>query len=323
MRLRMLAAALAVLTCTAAMAATTIPLGGDTSQMSLINESKAGLTYRIEVGELQALEISTKGGMFTQLFIPGFHTSMTEGAPELPQMNRLVAIPFGATPRVTVTGVVTQRVRLADHGLTSPLMPHQPSVSKSADVDALPFVYDRAAYATPRVEQPLGQAEYLGRMRAMDIARVEVSPVRYLPLTNELEVVTSCEVQISFEGGDWAKTESLIESTYSPFFQVPYHKVDGVREFSGKSDLVKDPVKMVIVTAPEFEAQLADFVQWKTERGFEVIMGVIGSPEVGSTTSTIQAYLHGLYNAGTPEDPAPSFRGLRGRRVTGAYRRSP
>ena len=307
MRLRMLAVAALMLVSASAMAATTIPLGGDAPQMRLISESKAGLTYRIEVGELQALEVSTKGGDFTQLFIPGFHSSMTDGAPELPQMNRLVAVPFGATPKVTVTNIQTSLVSLADHGLVNPLMPHQPSVSKSADVDALPFVYDRAAYNVAKVEQPLGQAEYLGRMRAMDIARVEVSPVRYLPATNELEVITSCDVSISFEGGDWAKTESLIESTYSPFFQNTYHKIDGIREFTGKSDLVQDPVKMVVVTAPEFEAQLAEYVEWKTERGFDTILAVIGTPEVGSTTSSIQTYLHGLYNAGTPGDPAPSF----------------
>jgi subtilisin-like proprotein convertase family protein len=303
----MLAVAVVVLACTSAMAATTIPLGGDAPQMNLVQESKAGLSYRIEVGELRAIEVSTKAGDFTQLFIPGFHSSTTEGAPELPQMNRLVAIPFGATARVTVTDIQTRRVLLADHGLMNPLMPHQPSVSKSADVENLPFVYDTAAYAVARVEQPLAQADYVGRMRAMDIARVEVSPVRYLPQTNELEVITSCEVQISFEGGDWAKTESLIESTYSPFFQVPYHKIDGVREFAGKSDLVKDPVKMVVITPPEFEAVLQDYVAWKTERGFEMIMGVIGTPEVGTTTASIQSYLHGLYNAAVPGDPAPSF----------------
>lgn len=307
MRLRMFMAAMLMLVGASAMAATTIPLGGDGPQMTLLRESKAGLTYHIEVGELRALEVSTKGGDFTQLFIPGFHSSMVDGAPELPQMNRLIAVPFGAEAKITVSGVQTCMVRLADYGLTNPVMPHQPSVSKSADVDALPFIYDAAAYNVSKVQPELATAAYQGRMRAMDIARLEVAPVRYLPATGELEVVTSVQVDITFEGGDWAKTESLIESTYSPFFQAAYAKVEGRREFGGKSDLVKDPIKMVVVTAPEFEAQLQDYVQWKTDRGFEMIVGVVGSPEVGSTTATIRTYLHDLYNAGTPEDPAPSF----------------
>ena len=56
-----------------------------------------------------------------------------------------------------------------------------------------------------------------------------------------------------------------------------------------------------------FAAQLPDFVAWKTERGFHVILAVTGTPEVGTTTASIQAYLHGLYNNATPELPAPSF----------------
>ncbi|MBD3220845.1 hypothetical protein GF314_06345, partial [bacterium] len=307
MRLRLLAVATLLLVAGSALAATTIPLGGDAPQMRLMRESRAGLSYQLELGSLRAIEVETKGGTFTQLFLPGQYTSMIEGAPELPQMNRLIAIPHGADVKVDVRNVQTRTVRLADHGLAHPVMPHQPSVSKSADVDALPFVYDPAAYAVSRVERPLGQAEYVGRLRAMDIARVEVAPVRYLPATNELEVVTSCDVEISFTGGDWAATERLIQSTYSPFFQPVYHEVDGIREFNGRSDLVKDPVKMVIVTPAQFESQLQEYVDWKTERGFEVITGVIGSPEVGSTTSSIQSYLHGLYNEATPDDPAPSF----------------
>jgi subtilisin-like proprotein convertase family protein len=303
----MFTVAMLLLMTASAMAATTIPLGGDSSRMTLVDEGKAGLTYRIEVGALQALEVSTKRGDFTQLFIPGFHSTMTEGAPELPQMNRLIAVPYGADAIVRVRDVETRTVRLADFGLEHPVFPHQPSVSKSADVDALPFVYDAAAYGVAKVEPTLASAEYLGRLRAMDIARLEVAPVRYLPRSGELEVVTALEVDVTFAGGDWAKTESLIESTYSPFFQAAYHKVDGIREFTGKSDLVKYPTKLVIITPPEFEAQLQGYVDWKTEKGFETIVGVIGSPEVGSTTSSIQSYLHGLYNAGTPEDPAPSF----------------
>ncbi|MBM4130072.1 T9SS type A sorting domain-containing protein, partial [bacterium] len=46
---------------------------------------------------------------------------------------------------------------------------------------------------------------------------------------------------------------------------------------------------------------------WKTQRGFRVIMGVTGTPAVGTTTASIEAYLNNLYNGATPENPAPSF----------------
>ncbi|MDD5719335.1 MAG: C25 family cysteine peptidase [Candidatus Krumholzibacteria bacterium] len=307
MRVRMLLVAVfALVVVTSVTAQTTIPLRGEQPQMTLLSESKAGLTYNIEVGELRALNVSTKGGEFTQLFIPGFHNSMIEGAPQLPQMNRLIAVPADGDVRVEVTNVVTRTLKLADFGLVHPLFPHQPSLSKSQNIDDVPFVYDEAAYRQTKVEAPLASVYYQGRLRAMDIARLEIAPVRYLPLTGELEVVESLQVNVHFDG-DWAKSESHLAATDSPFFDVVYGRIDGNRQFLARADLVKDPVKLVIVTPSQFVGQLADYTAWKIEHGFEVITGVIGTPEVGTTTASIQSYLHGLYNAATPGDPAPSF----------------
>ncbi len=307
MRLRMLAAALIVLVAATSALGATITLKGEKPSLDLQNAGKAGLSYHVEVGQIQAVEIQTKGGTFTRLSIPGFHTSMTEGAPELPQMNRLIALPYGADARVQVSDVQTRTVRLADLGLTAPVIPHQPSLSKSQDPADVPFVHDRAAYRQAKVERELATVEYQGRLRAVDFARLELAPVRYLPQTGELEIVESFDVTVTYEGADWARTDQLAAATASPFFAPAYAKIDGSFQLAAKADLVSYPVKMVVITPPEFEAQLQDYIAWKTERGFEMITGVIGSPEVGSTTSSIQAYLHGLYNAGTPEDPAPSF----------------
>jgi len=307
MRLRMLTAALVVLVAATCALGATIPLQGEQPRLDLQTASKAGLTYRVEVGKLEAVEVQTKGGTFTRLSIPGFHTTMIEGAPELPQMNRLIAVPFGAEARVQVRDLQTRTVRLADLGLTSPVIPHQPSLSKSQDPAQVPFVHDLAAYQQSRIEHELVRVQYQGRLRAVDFARLEIAPVRYLPRSGELEIVESFDLTVTYNGGDLLESENLAAATASPFFAPVYAKIDGSEALSSRADLVTYPVKMVIITPPEFEAQLQEFVDWKTERGFEVITGVIGSPEVGTTASSIQAYLHDLYDAGTPEDPAPSF----------------
>ncbi|MFC2111617.1 C25 family cysteine peptidase, partial [Bacteroidota bacterium] len=52
---------------------------------------------------------------------------------------------------------------------------------------------------------------------------------------------------------------------------------------------------------------LAPFVSWKTKKGFTVIEAYTNNPNVGSTTTSIKNYLDSLYNAGTLNDPAPSF----------------
>ncbi|HPF70931.1 MAG TPA: C25 family peptidase propeptide domain-containing protein, partial [Candidatus Krumholzibacteria bacterium] len=168
----------------AAAANVAIPLNGQQPVLQVTQDSKSGLDFHVEVGRLEAMDVGTKGGVFTRLMIPGFHSSMTEGAPELPMMNRMIAIPVGAEPTVQVRNVVTRRIKLADFGVAAPIMPAQPSMSKSADPAQVPFVYDTRAYAKAAVGGDAARVVRQGRMRAMEIGRLELSPVTYFPATN-------------------------------------------------------------------------------------------------------------------------------------------
>lgn len=309
MRMRTIFGVMLVLSilATSAMAAN-IPVTGNKSNMQLVNESRGSLDFHMEIGQIQAQDITTKGGDFSRLLIPGFHSSKIEGQPELPMMNRLIAIPVGAEAQVSVRNVKTRMINLADYGITNPVFPAQPSVSKSADLENLPFVHDVASYQKGQISPELAKVVYQGRLRAMDFGRLEISPVAYYPATGELEVVESMDVSVHFAGADKALGDDLYLSTYSPFFEHLYASFAGSKAFQDDyPDRVGDTVTMVVVTPPQFVSQLGEFIQWKTERGFKMITAVTGTPEVGSTTGEIQSYLHDLYNNATPENPAPSF----------------
>jgi hypothetical protein len=307
MRARLLLLVLCGLLAAAAAGAATIPVSGGESSLAVTGEGPRELAFRVQVGSLETLEVVTPAGTFSRLSIPGFPGSQTVGAPELPRLNRLVAVPLGARARVVVDRVVTRRLKLADAGVRHRILPAQPSLPKNVDPADWPFVVDEAAYATKTAGELVAVAPQ-GRLRAMDLARIEVAPVAYDPVLGELEVAETVEFRVLFEGGDPARARELKAVTASPFFAPVYARVAGDKGFhDGYPDRVADVVTMVIVTPPEFAAQLADFVAWKTERGFRTILAVTGTPEVGTTTTSIQAYLHGLYNDATVEEPAPSF----------------
>jgi subtilisin-like proprotein convertase family protein len=286
----------------------TIPLSTGIPSFDVIAEGENDLVFRVAVGELKALDVQTAEGPFTRLLIPGFHSSKIVGAPELPMMNRLFEIPFGASVRVEILSVESRDVDLGAYGVTNRLIPSQPSMPKSADPSTWPFVYDAAAYASDRVAQELVATAPLGRLRAVDVGRVDVSPVEYFPAENRLRVHERIEFRLIFEGADPARGDALKARTRSPFFEPLYRRIAGYRGLhDGYPDRVGDVVTLVVITPPEFEAQLQDFVSWKTERGFHTIVGVRGSAEVGTTKEEIRDYIHGLYENGTPELPAPSF----------------
>ncbi len=116
-----------------------IPLAGSTSELTPVAEGRDGLTFRVAVGELSGLDVGTPAGDFTRLLIPGFHATKTVGAPELPMMNRLIAIPVGARTRIEILSSRSRTIDLADHGIRHRLMPAQQSMPKNADPATWPF----------------------------------------------------------------------------------------------------------------------------------------------------------------------------------------
>lgn len=287
----------------------TIDLGGVPS-LDVAPSVNGDFTVRVEVGELQFFDVETKEGVFTRLVIPGFHASHEVGLPNLPMMNRLVAVPLGAQATVEVVAMQTQRIKLADKGVDHLLLPAQPSLAKSDDPQLAEFHFDQTAYQTAGL---MGRTEVArmvpqGRLRAVDFARLEIAPVSYDPVAGEIEITTSLELNVHFEGGSLAASADLYARTYSPFFEGLYSQIDGARGLHDSfPDHVRDEVTYVIITPAMFTTQLQSFIDWKTERGFRVVVGEIGTPDVGTTTSSIQSYIHGLYNDATPEQPAPSF----------------
>ena len=123
-----------------------IPVSGHDPGIELLDRSDDALTFRITIGELQAIDVETKQGTFSRLMLPGFHSSLDQGEPELPMINHLFEIPCDAECFVEVTGYDTHEFVLADHGIEHLLMPAQPSVFKNQDPATLPFYFNSGTY---------------------------------------------------------------------------------------------------------------------------------------------------------------------------------
>lgn len=277
--------------------------------IELLVHKDDSLTFRVTVGELIALDVDTKGGLFTRLVLPGFHSSRDTGKPALPMINRLIEIPLGADVAVEVRGFETTHIQLSEVGVVRRLMPAQPSVFKDQNPEELVFHFDEAAYGQD-TDYDLGLARVvdIGWMRGVRLGRLEVAPVSYNPASGALTVRENIEISVTFTGSDRKADANLKAATYSPFFESVYRMVAGYKgTHEDHPDLLNGPVTYVIVSDPMFETQLAPFVQWQKERGFHVIEAYTDDPDVGSSTASIQSYLHDLYNGGTPEDPSPTF----------------
>ncbi len=285
----------------------TVKLGDVKNGVTLLDQDKNGLTLRMDLGSIDFVPVETPEGSFYLPRVDGFTRSFKEGEPTLPVAAKLLEIPFGATIKAKVTDFEVEDVDLALHGVTELLMPVQPPISKSMNPAQVPFTFNREVYNRGgKYELPLAEAGVTGTLRALRMGRIAVSPVVYYPSENRISVYTSVTVRVKYKNANWDKTEKMKKKYHSPFFNPVGSRTLNYQFTSNlESDLVKYPVKYAIVADRMFESQLLPFIQWKTRKGF--LVEVAYTDTIGSTTSAVKSYIEGLYNAGTTENPAPSF----------------
>lgn len=285
-----------------------IPLGRTQDRINLIEDQVQGLRLHIDYAQLQSNRLELSEGTFSELTLDGGLFDGAVGDPKLPITQQLIEIPFGAEVEVEVLHYTTAEFDLADYEIET-LMPVQAPVSKNDYPEEAPFVINKESYTTDDyLGQPLAQVQVLGTLRGYRLAKLTLSPVSYNPVRHSVKVCNDIELMIRFQDADMALTQEVKAKTRSPYFDFIQDLVLNAavsRDYPDHPDMTRYPVKYVIVADRMFDGYLNEFIDWKTKKGFQVVLAY--TDEIGNTVGAIQAFLHGLYNNATAESPAPSF----------------
>ena len=286
-------------------------------RIDLRHETKAEITKSefaslravFSYGSIESIEVSTERGTFSEIAIEGTYASGEIGNPELPASHQLLAVPFGATPRVNVINYTTTDYRLSDYGIGT-ILPHQPSVRKDQNPDEVEFVYNAEAYQTRSLASvPEASIEVQGTMRGIRIGSLVINPVSYNPASNTLRVFNNIEVEINFDGADRAETERMLLNTYSPYFDIVYKQMFNYRQimdvYTDHPDLMAYPVHMIVITPENYISALQPWINWKIQKGFDV--NVVTTAQAGGNYNAIQSYVQNLYNTGVSQGATPTF----------------
>lgn len=270
---------------------------------------ETSFAFSIGISGMTIMTTERTAGTFNIIDLPGSMRNLAiPGYPDLPLITRLIALPEGAIPEIDILEDASQTVDLKIRHNAHPIIPVQPSVSKADDPASQPFHYLREVYQQDAFsQQKIVSIEYLGRMRGVRIARISISPFRYNPVRQLLEVHHSLTIRVRYTGADLGATRAMREKYASPVFRQSLHTLVNYPEAAQLQVIQQAPLKMVIVSDPAFQQALQPFIAWKVRKGFKVIEAYMSNPLVGNTTTSIKAYLQNLYQGATPTDPAPSF----------------
>ncbi|MFO7827111.1 MAG: C25 family cysteine peptidase [Bacteroidales bacterium] len=301
-------------------------------EKEIIETQTNKITLYEDVDEFYVHQKQTKDGDYHQISAPGLNKSFDQGNPDLPVVSRLIEIPFDSDVEVLVLNYDTETIDLNDYQISKKIIPAQPSVNKSTDPKDVPFYKNRELYKKNSFyKKEIVQFQDKGYLRNKHLGFIEISPFQYNPVTNTLKILRNIEIEISFVSNN-TKNAGNFKRLQSPLFEnLDLNTINKTTEQESTKALIEGPVKYVIVSDPMFEETLQPFIEWKTQKGFNVITAYTDNPDVGTTTSSIKNYLQDLYENPTDNvsptfvlfvgdvDQIPAFDGSAGSHVTDLY----
>lgn len=271
------------------------------------NVTMNGFSATFSFNSIESEKVSTEKGVFSTISLGNSIPGGNIGEPQVPVNRELIAVPFGATPVVTIKNYTVNEYNLADYGIER-IYPQQPSVSKSAK--EVKFCYNDAAYATRGYDnRPIAEVTVMGTMRGIQVGALQINALRYDAVANTIRVYNDIEVEVSFENADLELTERTLVNTYSPYFRTVYASLFNNRAindiYDDHPDLWSVPVRVLVIANRMFESAMQPWLTWKTEKGF--YMDVNYTDEIGTTASAIKQFIVNKYNEGLAAGQTPTW----------------
>lgn len=278
-------------------------ISAQNSSLDVISNSTENSHLFFTTADVGFRKIENRGELFTEIHVDGFSKSYDIGNPDLPVFSKLIEIPSSGDISISIINKSETYIDLTDIGFSDKLMPSQRSISKSEDPTVVDFNFNEKVYTTDDFyANELISVERLGTMRERTLARIQISPFAYHPLTHSLKLVDDLEFKVQYS----LNIQSQNSAYYSTVYSKNFSKLINA-DIHSKNDFTSLPIRMIILSDPIFEEELQEFIAWKTRLGFDVIEAYKGDDGVGSTKESMKAFVQSYYDDATAEEPAPTY----------------
>ena len=238
-----------------------------------------------------------EGRTFATLMLPGEGFTTVVGEAKLPVISRFIEIPQGANPELLVESVTWETTSLEDLQLPSSIIPVQPSLIKIEGA-SVEFTLDDTYYAMNTfLPTTIAEVNVIGELRGRNIGFLEISPVKYNPVSGELRIMTHCDLRLNLPGSDFVQTARNIDRYTTPSFEqlfqtsfVNYGALQGAGGIGPKEE------GYLIIVYDSFFDVIQPFSTWKETKGFDVTVTKTSEIPGGPTKENIKAYIVNAYN---------------------------
>jgi hypothetical protein len=273
------------------------------TKAAVLRSDENGMIVRVGLPQLQFVSASGGGRTYTRLAAPGAESPGAPGTPGIPAASETFAVPDGAKVAVQSGNAESQTIDGVE------VYPVQPDPVDQAGgqapapnffagpFKAPPFTLDRNAYADGGYSDG-PSAKVLGQARDLNIGGLVVPLAQYDPVKDKLKIFTSIDVKITFEGGP----KTISDAIGSPWETAQRRTAGGLLNANVVRKLDRQIIyqpcgeELLVITNPSTLASANTYATARRAAGFLTRVAQTGTAAVGTTATSIQAYIRSQVN---------------------------
>ncbi len=192
--------------------------------------------------------------------------SQQAGLPSLPQYVLLVNLPTDKQISIEEKIIETERIQL---NKDIKVIPKQASHTKNTA--EFPFIINEKHYQTNSFyPESLVSIKNEGMFLGQNLSAIVISPIKYNPRQNIIELIRKIEIEISFSDSEEGQKD-FINNKASKVSQefFAHNIIQNKSSFDTSLDNI--PYTLVILSPENYSQTLKPFISWKKKQGFNVI----------------------------------------------------
>ncbi len=267
-------------------------------QLKVLNQSKSSLSIELTIDNYKIKEIPDGDEVFHEIALSSIMIPNDKGKPNLPSVNRFVALPQGAKANVIVESYEKEILKNIN------IAPSKGIVSEYELTDEH-FSKDRNIYSKDELypNHIVSLTEQMN-LRGVDAVGLSIAPVQFNPVSKELIVYKKIKFRVEFEGGNGMFGDNRLRSQYwDPILQhniLNYNNIPEVDYARRMERWIADDAEgaeylIIIPDNESFREQAQRLADYRSKQG--IITKVFSLSDMNATDENdMKEWLEEAYN---------------------------
>ena len=251
------------------------------SPISLTSASNNSLTIEFESPSFEFIEVETSKGLNVIPVMQGASPMLIEGAPDLPKYACSYIIPDELAPSIKIL-----KSSYTDYNFD--LAPSKGNLTRNISPSKVPYSYGKQYSKDAFFPSEIYDAQSPHIVRDFNGQALWIYPMQYNPVKKVLRVYDSLELEIQFQ------SSIVYPSSMDSQFEMIYEDLFINYDVSQKSSLDNEDGGMLIISDYQFVDQMADFMEWKSQKG--ISNEIVDIASIGNNQEALKTYIEEYYH---------------------------